>query len=382
MGQYLSPADIQSRQDYLTDLMQQRASLERSIEALQAELAADRFHPEEEFFDLIQQICYLRIDVAEKRFKTPREMAAALRSLAARAEAYAASLKLTDPWDDLELEAHRPAGMELPAAWGAGFKGIRLHAGLPTVLGGYSGFGKSRTACNLIVDQLHRGERVVVFSLEMTPGQLWSAIVALENYRRYSIAWSRGDVLVRVREKDSQVQAITEAFRDRLCVFDATGWSASQVARAYDSYCNQYEQDPALVVLDYLQIVAPDAGEDRRTQVIDTVNRITQKAKLTRAAWLLLSQTNRSSHRESRGRASDHSAFQESASIEQNAALTLTLGRPTVKIDGEERPDENQLEINVSKNRFGPLKKGIVQVEPKTGYLFDPAGGAKPQRLL
>lgn len=75
-----------------------------------------------------------------------------------------------------------------------------------------------------------------------------------------------------------------------------------------------------------------------------------------------------------RGAAPDLSAFQESAAIEQNAGLAVTLGRP-LNDSGE---PENILEVRVCKNRFGKTKKDFHEFDPKTGALIRRSENFKP----
>jgi len=120
-------------------------------------------------------------------------------------------------------------------------------------------------------------------------------------------------------------------------------------------------------LIDYLQIIRPEKESirnDRRLQVIETIELLTEKAKRTPAAWIIAAQTNRGSHQAAKksDSAPDHSSFQESAAIEQNAGLAMTLHRP--------ENEYNKLKINISKNRFGKLTEAELSIDPVSGAII------------
>lgn len=297
----------------------------------------------------------------------PDEFAGELRKLASRLEAARMFFPDADALGQLRAEANRPEGFELPDTWG--LPGIKILPGLPTMLGGYSGFGKSRTAINLVLDSIYKKRRILFFSVEMTPGQVWAALIAQDVYRQTKEQVSRSKILELVRKDDPRALDTIEYAREFLTVIDASQWKASEVCAQFDAYANRREREPDIVFLDYLQILTPeDPKLDRRLQIIDTMGLLTAKAKQSISAWVIVAQTNRQSHKEGRGKAGDHSSFQESAAIEQNAALTILIGRP------EDEP--YSIEINVSKNRFGPTtKRGkphLCSLEEVTGFIENP----------
>lgn len=351
--------------------LQEHERLGGQIQEIRERLAAEHQFDHETFLEDFGKLVRFKVDYEDGRFKSTAEIARGLRALAYHYERRRQIHFDIDPYKALQDEADRPAGLSLPASWGSNGRGIRLPIGLPTVLGGYSGFGKSRLACNLALNAMHAGSSVLFFTHEMTIGQVWSCITAQELYRTEREYLSRGQVLERIREGDLTMCEFTQRAAESIKIVDSGGWSASQIVDAYNEYVRCYEGPPAMVFVDYLQIVAPeDSDAERRLQMIETMRILTEGAKVSDSAWILLSQMNRSTHQANRGRAGDHSGFQESAAIEQNAALTLQIGRLQAAGSDQEY-DENRIELNISKNRFGPTRRLELDIEPVTGFVGD-----------
>jgi DnaB-like helicase C terminal domain len=260
-------------------------------------------------------------------------------------------------------EANRPEGIPLPERFGEAVRGIFIPRGVPTFIGAYSGIGKTRTLMNLVYDTLVARRISWFFTHEMTPGQLWILLCGIWLNLKHGKSPRFADVKKAVRDGDETVFDFIDHAEKYIRFVDASGFCASRIVEAYELLWAQTEQDPDTVFIDYLQIVRPEPelrGNERRQQVIETVERITEKAKRTNAAWIIAAQTNRSSHQRRSGETPDHSSFQESAAIEQNAGLTIMLSRT-----GE----TERLRINIPKNRFGRTGDGEIVLDLNTGAI-------------
>jgi hypothetical protein len=269
----------------------------------------------------------------------------------------------------LELEANRPDGIPLSERWGP--KDIEFKIGLPSVLGAYSGIGKSRTSLNFCYDCIMTNRKVLFFSLEMTPGQLIANLIAIaktiekQNNGSSNSPYFTKKILNSVKENNiNDFTPLLKTINEYLTVIDATGFTTSNIITAYDQFVPQ-NGVPELVIIDYLQKIRAEKNSlsnDRRVQVIEIIELLTDIAKRSNSAWLWISQINRQSATDKNG-APAISGFQESASIEQNAALTMTIGRRK-----EHGPEI--IEMWIEKNRFGRYDKFDLVLDPPSGAIL------------
>jgi len=272
--------------------------------------------------------------------------------------------------EHLQHEANRPDGIPLSERWGP--KDIEFKIGLPSVLGAYSGIGKSRTSLNFCYDCIMTNRKVLFFSLEMTPGQLIANLIAIaKTIEKYNNNGSSNStyftkkILNSVKENNiNDFTPFLKTIDEYLTVIDATGFTTSNIITAYEQ-CVSSNGIPDLVIIDYLQKIRAEKSSranDRRVQVIETIELLTDTAKRSNSAWLWISQINRQSASDRNG-APAISGFQESASIEQNAALTMTIGRRK-----EHGPE--MIEMWIEKNRFGRYAKFDLVLDPPSGAVL------------
>jgi len=272
--------------------------------------------------------------------------------------------------EHLQNEANRPDGIPLSERWGP--QEIEFKIGLPSVLGAYSGVGKSRTSLNFCYDCITTNRKVLFFSLEMTPGQLIANLIAIAKAIDYykSNGSSNSNyftkrVLNSIKENDiDDYSTIINLVDSHLTVIDSAGFTTSNIITAYEQYVSN-TGIPDLVIIDYLQKIRAEKSSrnnDRRVQVIETIELLTDAAKRSDSAWLWISQINRQSVADKPG-APAISGFQESAAIEQNAALTMTIGRR------KDQGPEN-IEMWIEKNRFGRYAKFDLVLDPSSGAVL------------
>jgi hypothetical protein len=273
---------------------------------------------------------------------------------------------ITDPRKLLDIEANRPLGFLLPEDWN--LKSY-MKVGFYTILGGYSGIGKSTVMLNLIYDAIQKNRKCLVFSIEMTAGQLWIRLLGLALYKKYG--YKNQDfftVMNKYKGQDHEIMKLIISMREKIYVIDATGFTCEKIKSVYWKVVNEEKINIDQVFIDYVQIIKPSQNEirDRRLQIIMIVDFLTRFMKSTNSAWILLAQTSRPSKFKSDGGAEDHSSFMESASLEQNAALAITLARK----QNQEGEWIDQMEIRIAKNRFGAVGKTFMQIDPCSGALY------------
>lgn len=276
----------------------------------------------------------------------------------------------------LTEEANRDIGIPLPLHWklyderedGRKSGQIFMKRGLPSLIGAFSGAGKTTFLLNLILDAIKQKRKSIFFSLEMTESQL-----AMNLYRIW-MKESKGrtyDIETFSKQGKTPEEQLTfmefqNFVQGHLTLVYCRGKSSSEIIELHDRFIQKNEVDQ--VFLDYLQIISPEKSsrvKDRRLQVIETMELLTDRIAETKSAWIISAQTNREGHKEGN---QDHSNFQESASIEQNSGLAIVLKRRL-----EEGSDKDILEVNVSKNRFGACRKKDLFIDRRSQFIESPA---------
>jgi len=219
------------------------------------------------------------------------------------------------------------------------------------ILGARSGVGKSAFMIQAAIANCRAGNRVLIFSLEMTREQVYRRIFA-------SVA---GVPFARVRDPKwatdhemAKIRYAAEQVLDWPLEIDPSGaiHIDKLIAKA------RYEiprKGVQLVCVDYAQIVPAD-GRDERLRVAAVSRGLTRLAKDEGVPVLLLSQLSRpdKSNANRRPRLSD---LRETSQLENDANVAVLLHRP---VDDEEQ-FTSEAELIVAKQRSGAT--GIFPLE-------------------
>ena len=144
---------------------------------------------------------------------------------------------------------------------------------------------------------------------------------------------------------------------------------------------------PDIVYIDYLQKIKNDPlliNSDRRMQIMDTMGRLTQLAKMYNFVIIINSQINRTDRKEKTQINSDTgntvtlppdlTSMSESSSIEHDAGLVLAVGREF----SPEREANDIFYIKIAQNRYGRTGKTYYcKVDKKTKYVIGYESGFK-----
>lgn len=374
----LSPEQIAEREQELHEHRHNLQRTEQQIARIQTELFhAHHFDPNDAI-EIYTELIRDKLDLTNRRFRDVGEYVRRLRNLADRLDSHKRAHPPEDPVDAILREAHLPPPISLPESWGQTFQDpdTGFPPAVPCVLGSYTGVGKSRTAINIVRDQA-RNSKVLFLSLEMRPGQLWVNLMMQEEHNQGQPVNSRRAFINRIRGGDKEVMKVIEPYRENLTVVDATGFTATDLVREYDGYCDHLGAEPGLVVVDYAQIIEPEPQSltrDRRLQILETLSILIAKIKRINGCWINLSQTNRNAEVANRGRAPDPSAMQETALFEQSAGFLMTLGltKDTEPVPRGRLHDTKMIEIKVAKQREGPRLIDEVPMDPVTGLIGAP----------
>ncbi len=203
-------------------------------------------------------------------------------------------------------------------------KFVTLYPGV-ACLGGASSLGKTTFAVNIVDNLLEKGESVIYFSLEQCPIELITKSLARGVYEIDSLSrinnvdiknGASSDALIRARSEYSQTAQKYQLIEGD---FHFT-------ARTIIDYVEEYIKETGgrpIVVIDYLQLIAPPEGfkGTQRESIDENLKAIKDMSKRNELFVLLISSFNRASYKEPVGMES----FKESGMIEYTCDYILGL---------------------------------------------------------
>ncbi len=197
-----------------------------------------------------------------------------------------------------------------------------------------------------------RGEpvRTLIFSLEMSAAQL--ALRMLCSRAKVNLKLLRDGLLSKNgAEQQNLLVAADEFTKAPLFIDDSSHLTIMQLRAKARRL--QARGKLGLIVVDYLQLLAPSDPKTPREQQVAEVSRgLKALAKELDVPVVVLSQLNRSSEKENRTpRLSD---LRESGSIEQDADVVLMLARPK-DADDKFQVAADSMDLVVAKQRNGPV---------------------------
>ncbi|MEM9507385.1 MAG: replicative DNA helicase [Cyanobacteria bacterium P01_E01_bin.35] len=183
---------------------------------------------------------------------------------------------------------------------------IGFEPGTLSLLAGRPSMGKSSASLFLALQQiiLHKLP-VIIFSLEMTKHQmeyrLWSLMSRMECYKKSGLTQINSDRLrayraglstLSAKEVDSIAKIMTIAADLPLYMNENRGISVAGIASSVRQV-KAKEGKLGLLVIDYLQMMASDSGDNRSYELGDVGRRLYQLAGELEVPVLALSQVNR-----------------------------------------------------------------------------------------
>ncbi|AHF02794.1 DNA helicase [Marichromatium purpuratum 984] len=218
------------------------------------------------------------------------------------------------------------------------------------IVAGRPSMGKTTFAMNMAEHVAIQSKRpVAVFSMEM-PGdslamRMMSSLGRIDQHR------------VRTGKlEDDEWPRLTSAVNilasAKMFIDDTPALSPTEV-RARARRLKREQDDLALIVIDYLQLMqAPGVGENRATEISAISRSLKALAKELDVPVIALSQLNRSLEQRPNKRPV-MSDLRESGAIEQDADLIVFIYRDEVY--HEDTPDKGIAEIIIGKQRNGPI---------------------------
>lgn len=244
-----------------------------------------------------------------------------------------------------------------------GFKRKKLY-----VVAGRSGMGKTQFAVNLAINVVKQKAPVVAFSAEMDRDEWMTRFMA----------WESGVDSKKIEEGTIESQEDYTRLADALgtlsdipLYLDDTPGSALTPARIRSTIRRatlKYGK-PALVVLDYLQLLGDESGSGNRVTELDKIaNGCKAIAKEFDVPFVALAQINRATESQSNKRPVI-SQLRESGAIEQAADVILMLYREDYY--DPNASEKGVCEIIVGKQRGGPTGTVKAIFKPETSRFLN-----------
>jgi replicative DNA helicase len=250
-----------------------------------------------------------------------------------------------------------------------------LHSSDLVLLAARTSIGKTTFALQVARNVAKRGETVLFLSLEMNRAPLWQRLIAMitgiDSTRIRQHSRLSQDELARVIAADGELSM------GPLGIYAQT----VQTVSALRSATLQAARDhglPALLIIDYLNLLAPESQRKSNNRVND-IGEISRACKQLAATLncpvLALAQLSRGVEQRQDGipRLSD---LRESGSLEQDADVVLFLDREEVRDPKSQR--KGQVDVLIAKHRLGPLGKVTLAFQPETGRFRDYTGYTAP----
>ncbi|MEA2701968.1 MAG: replicative helicase [Candidatus Parcubacteria bacterium] len=207
---------------------------------------------------------------------------------------------------------------------------------------------------------------VGIFSLEMSSEQLVDRMLAAESYVN---SWKIRTGAVRAEEEFGRIRDALETLSKAPIYIDDKPGNNILAMRAVARRLKR-ERGIGLIVVDYLQLMAPSGGLKASDSMVQQVTEISRSLKsLAReleVPVLALSQLSRAV--EQRGGKPRLSDLRDSGSIEQDADVVMFIHRDDKRNPDSDRP--NIAEILIEKHRNGPT--GRVELyfdEKRTSFM-------------
>lgn len=225
--------------------------------------------------------------------------------------------------------------------------------------------GKTALALQLAMNVARRVGPVVFFSLEMDKRQLKQRAVALESETNIGKLHTLSE---------ARRQKLNDLFSTMPLYIDDTANLNVNILMSR-AMAFKKSEPLSLVIVDYLQIVATDAGRSKAEEVAEVSAKLKQLAKDLSVPVLTLAQMNRAievrqgtEKRTTRPLMSD---LADSAGIEKWADLVLFLHRPY--LINKSRPDE--VDVFAAKNRHGDTQDFTLGFKGELTKFSDFEGG-------
>lgn len=245
------------------------------------------------------------------------------------------------------------------------------------ILAARPSMGKTALALNIADHVAVESRQPVLFvSLEMGRMELGQRLLCSRG--RIKGDHLRGNFLTNTEQR-SLAKAASELSVAPLFIDDSPARSVTEIGAVARRLRRQSEYGLAMVVIDYLGLIAPDNEQDpRQEQVAKTARRLKGLARELQIPILCLAQLNRMTEqaKDNRPRLSH---LRESGAIEQDADVVMFVHRDSYYQKSEEADDrqsDREALIIVAKQRNGPVGDVHLAWFPDFARFADQANGS------
>lgn len=241
-----------------------------------------------------------------------------------------------------------------------------LHKGEMVVLAARPGMGKTALATSVMMSIAAQGGRVLFFSLEMPRKQIAMRVLC-------SVA---GVPLQALRQRDGIQESIAAQLAQAeeqvkawpFSIDDSSAVTIDGLRERAALYQGQ-NGDPALIVVDYLQLVRPSRRHGNREQEVSEISAgLKAIAKDLDAPVLALAQLSRACELRTNKRPV-LSDLRDSGSIEQDADAVMFLYRERYYEPSRTDEDE-EAEVIIAKQRNGPVGTCWAHFSPPSARFY------------
>lgn len=213
---------------------------------------------------------------------------------------------------------------------------LTLFPGL-AALGGQASLGKTTFAVNIVSKLLERGEHVLYFALEQRPEEIitksLSRFIYEENPQTTidNLQLARGVKTAEIAEARAMLAEKLENYHVIECDFETT---AADIESTVNLYMKQRPNIKPVVIVDYLQLIAPPADfrGDMRGRVDENLKALKKMQKTNGLFVLVISSFNRSSNLEP----ISYESFKETSMIEFTCDYVFGLQLQIQDADNED----------------------------------------------
>lgn len=320
--------------------MVERAAIRRRLLSAATEIARTALEDDAEISDVIQHCEATIFGVTNGRLRSDLVSAAEIASAL---------------YDTTEYLYNNPNAIPgLPT----GFKDLDavldgLQPGTLNLLAARPGFGKTSLALNVATTAGKHGDATAFFSMEMSRAALMRRMIAADTgINSHKLRSGKLDE----REWGLYTEATARIGNYPIHIDDTGATTPHQIA----AKCRRIarEQGLALVVIDYLQLIARDGRSENATQDLSSISRsLKLLASELGIPILALSQLSRAveGRQDKRPMLSD---LRQSGALEQDADVVMFIYREDMYNEHSTRP--NEADIIVAKQREGPT--GVVSL--------------------
>ncbi|MGO8716867.1 MAG: replicative DNA helicase [Smithella sp.] len=234
------------------------------------------------------------------------------------------------------------------------------------IIAGRPSMGKTAFAVNILENVVLSDIPAAIFSLEMSSEALMTRIFSSLS-KIDSTRLRRG----RVFDKDwpHLVEAVNSIGNAPLFIDDTANLTPMQLKAKARRL--KIEKDIKLIVIDYLQLMTIAGKTESREREIAEISRsLKSLAKELKLPVVALSQLNRAVENRAEKRPS-LADLRESGAIEQDADVITFIYRDEVYNRSEDNPERGFAEINIAKQRNGPIGAFKMRFNPELTRFYN-----------